>query len=199
MEKDIQEVQLPGAVRFGSTVGSVAAPGEFAVGNVGKIVSGVGAIGAVVGQVVSQVRDDDHVQESNQSLSSSSGEARTGAQFTFVDELMEPGKGPVLSPGLYIKRMNLDILSFAQNARVHRNTVSRAPEAASVQKHLRENVKVLKAAFDASGGDLGKAIHWFRNEPLAPFGYKTAEEIVADGRTQDVLRLIESYSAGAAG
>ena len=44
-----------------------------------------------------------------------------------------------------------------------------------------------------------RAIFWYRNVPLPPFGYKTAEQLVSEGRTEDVLRYVESLEAGAAG
>jgi hypothetical protein len=58
---------------------------------------------------------------------------------------------------------------------------------------------VLRAASDVAAGDIKRAIFWFRNEPLREFEYKTAETLVADGRADDVIRLLESYDAGAAG
>jgi len=125
--------------------------------------------------------------------------ARDLAGFSLVDALREPGQDPLLSPTRYIDLLKLDINTFAINAHVHRNTVSRAPGAASVQTYLRQNLRVLTAALDASGNDVAKALQWFRNEPLAPFGYKTAEQLVVDGRADDVIRLIQSYAAGAAG
>ena len=48
-------------------------------------------------------------------------------------------------------------------------------------------------------GDVGRAIFWYRNEPLPPFNYKTAEQLVSEGRAEDVLRYVESLEAGAAG
>jgi hypothetical protein len=57
---------------------------------------------------------------------------------------------------------------------------------------------VIRAATDLSG-DVERALFWYRNEPLQPFGYKTAEQLVSDGRTEDLLRYIESLEAGAAG
>ena len=120
--------------------------------------------------------------------------------FELVNQLREEVDGkPILSPGKFIRLMNLDVNSFAQHARVHRNTVSRAPATLSVQTHLRDNVRVLKAAFDVSGQDLKRAIFWYQNEPLAPFDYKTAESLVAGGRADDVIRLLESYEAGFSG
>ena len=121
------------------------------------------------------------------------------AAFSIVEALKEPGQDPLISPARYIEMLKLDIGTFAQHAHVHRNTVTRAPDAASVQSDLRQNIRVLAAALNASGNDLGKALQWFRNEPLPPFAYKTAEQLVADGRADDVIRLIDTYAGGAAG
>ena len=55
---------------------------------------------------------------------------------------------------------------------MYRNTVARAPASLSVQNFLRVNVRVVRAAYDVSGRDLGRAIFWYQNEPLALFDYK---------------------------
>jgi len=68
----------------------------------------------------------------------------------------------------------------------------------SVQKYMHETLCVLRAASDLSG-DVRRAIFWYHNEPLPPFHHKTAERLVAEGRTDDVLRYVESLEAGAAG
>ena len=65
-------------------------------------------------------------------------------------------------------------------------------------KAEREALRVMRAAHDLSG-DVTRAIFWYRNEPLPPFGYKTAEQLVSEGRTEDVLRYVASLEAGAAG
>lgn len=118
------------------------------------------------------------------------------APFHLVEELRERD---YLSPTKFIQMMNLDLATFAERARVHRNTVSRAPASASVQAHIRETVRVLRAVFDLTGGDMDKAKAWFKNEPLPEFDYKTAETMVAAGKADDVIKLIEMYEAGAAG
>ncbi len=56
----------------------------------------------------------------------------------------------------------------------------------------------MRAAHDLSG-DVFRSIFCYRNEPLPPFGYKTAEQLVVEGRTEDVLRYVRSLEAGAAG
>ncbi len=58
--------------------------------------------------------------------------------------------------------------------------------------------RVLQAATDLSG-HANTASSWFRNEPLSAFSFKTAEQLVRDGRTKDVLAYLQSLDAGAAG
>lgn len=104
----------------------------------------------------------------------------------------------VLSPRRFSEVFSMDLQTLATQAHVHRNTLSRAPGSESVQRYLREALRVLRAAADLSG-DVEQALFWYRNEPLQPFGYKTAEQLVSDGRSEDLLRYIESLEAGAAG
>ncbi len=77
--------------------------------------------------------------------------------------------------------MHIDLQMLAEQAHVHRNTISRAPGSRGVQDFLRE------------------ALFWYRNEPLSVFGYKTAERLVSEGRADDLLRYIASIQVGAAG
>ncbi|AET92569.1 hypothetical protein BYI23_C004230 [Burkholderia sp. YI23] len=87
---------------------------------------------------------------------------------------------------------------MAQQAHVHRNTISRQPASESVQRFLRDALRVIRAATDISS-DVTKALFWYRNEPLQVFNYKTAEQLVSESRADDVLRYVSSLEAGAAG
>ncbi len=116
----------------------------------------------------------------------------------FLESLRDAGAGAtVLSPKRFSDALHIDLQTLATQARVHRNTVSRAPESESVQRFLREAVRVLRAATDLSG-DLKRALFWYRNEPLQVFNYRTPEQLVSEGRTEDLLRYVESLQAGAA-
>ena len=123
-----------------------------------------------------------------------------GATFQhFVDFLRETDTpAPLLSPKRFSQAMHIDLQMLAEQAHVHRNTISRAPGSRGVQEFLREALRIIKAATDLNG-DLNKALFWYRNEPLSVFGYKTAERLVSEGRTDDLLRYIASVEAGAAG
>jgi hypothetical protein len=117
----------------------------------------------------------------------------------FVEFLRDPDvPGPVLSPKRFSQALQIDLQTLADQAHVHRNTISRAPSSQGVQRFLRDALRVIKAATDLSG-DVGKALFWYRNDPLSTFGYKTGEQLVSDGRTDDLLRYIASIEAGAAG
>lgn len=116
--------------------------------------------------------------------------------FPLLEDLREKD---YLSPAKFIDLLRIDVATFADRAHVHRNTVSRAPESATVQDHIRQNIRVLKAVYDLNGGDLQKALVWFKNEPIREFDYKTPEMVVADGRADDVIKLLEMYDAGATG
>ena len=117
----------------------------------------------------------------------------------FVDFLRDSDTpAPLLSPKRFSQALHIDLQMLAEQAHVHRNTITRAPGSRGVQEFLREALRIIKAATDLNG-DLNKALFWYRNEPLSVFGYKTAERLVSEGRTNDLLRHIASVEAGAAG
>ena len=122
-----------------------------------------------------------------------------GTYQHFIDYLRDPDtSAPVLSPKRFSQALNIDLQMLAEQAHVHRNTISRAPGSRGVQDFLREALRIIKAATDLTG-DLHRALFWYRTEPLPVFGYKTAERLVSEGRTDDVLRYVSSLEAGAAG
>lgn len=117
----------------------------------------------------------------------------------FLDFLRdEEVGGAILSPKRFSEVFSMDMQTLATQAHVHRNTLSRAPASESVQRFLREALRVIRAAADLSG-DVDRALFWYRNEPLPPFGYKTAEQLVSEGRADDLLRYLASLEVGAAG
>lgn len=119
------------------------------------------------------------------------------AEFSL--ELLEPKFAPMLSPARYIRLLGIDAETLAHNARVSVNAITKTPGAANIQSHLRENLRVIRAAYDVADGDLSKTLQWFRTVQLPPFSQKTAEQAVAAGKADDVIRLISSLESGAAG
>lgn len=106
--------------------------------------------------------------------------------------------GVALSPKRFCEVFNIDPQTLAAQAHVHRSTLDHAPASESVQRFLRETLRVIRAATELSG-DVERALFWYRNEPLQPFGYKTAEQLVSEGRGDDLLRYIASLEGGVAG
>lgn len=75
---------------------------------------------------------------------------------------------------------------------------SHAPSAEDVQKLKRDVPLIISAATELMGSRWD-ALCWFRDEALPVFAGKTAEQLVSEGRTDDVLRYIKSLEAGATG
>jgi uncharacterized protein (DUF2384 family) len=117
---------------------------------------------------------------------------------SFLDYLNDGSNHALISPKRFARVFSFDLQSLAAAAHVHRNTISRAPEAESIQGYLRASVRVLRAAADVAGS-VDKAIYWYRNQPLPPFDYKTAQHLVSDGRTDEVVNYLQSLHAGFAG
>ena len=118
-------------------------------------------------------------------------------QEPWAERFREPGT-PYLSPGKVGELFGLRVQELAAHAHVHRNTPTARPQATQLQKYLQDMIRVLAAA-TAMTGDEGRAVFLLRNEPLRAFGYKTAETLVQEGRTDAVVGYLESLAAGAAG
>lgn len=105
---------------------------------------------------------------------------------------------PSISPKRFGLVFKVDMQTLAAQARVHRNTVRLAPDTETIQSHLRDSVRVMRAAADISGS-IEKAIYWFKNHPLPTFDYKTPQELVSEKRTEALIKYIQSLQAGYAG
>ncbi len=116
----------------------------------------------------------------------------------FLDFLNGDTKRPLISPKSFALVFNFDMQSLAAAAHVHRNTVTRAPESESVQRYLRESIRIVRAAADAAHS-IEKAIFWYKNHPIPTFDYKTAQQLVSDGRSDDLIRYLQSLRAGFSG
>lgn len=123
--------------------------------------------------------------------------ARRGAGFDeFLLALRDASiPAPALSPERFGEALGIGIQELAEQAHVHRNTIARAPGSPTVQAHLREAVRVIKAATDVYGS-VDEALFWYRNDPLSEFDYRTPAEVVAAGRSSDLLTYVRMLDAG---
>jgi hypothetical protein len=142
-----------------------------------------------------------HMPSHRPPIPSNTQAARNDAakEISFIDALQDPVLAPMISPLRYISLLGMDVETLARNAGVSVGALTHTPSSAAIQSHLRNNLRVIKAAYDASGGDLAKSLRWFRAEPLQAFGQNTAEQAVSNGQADEVVRLIDSLYAGAAG
>jgi hypothetical protein len=112
----------------------------------------------------------------------------------FLDEVTEPGQG-FLSPRRMSEALCMPLSELARVAHLHRNTLARKPRSDRVQARLGEIAGII--AFASSlVGDTGRAIVWFRHQPLKGFDHKTAEQLVAEGHGAAVRKHLELLAEG---
>lgn len=102
-----------------------------------------------------------------------------------------------LSPERVAAALKVTMTDIARIADVHRNTLARAPDSPKVQGRLGEIMRVLTDAAALLGDDQGRAVVWFRHQPLAGFEGQTAEELVATGHADAVLAHLRMLRDGA--
>ena len=74
-----------------------------------------------------------------------------------------------------------------------------SPGSPEFQGYLRNVLKVVRVSLDLTNGDLNRSLIWFQNCPIAELDFKTADELVASGETEAVVKYLESISAGPTG
>jgi hypothetical protein len=63
---------------------------------------------------------------------------------------------------------------------------------------MPETVKAIAAAAELTG-DVGEAIYWYCNEPIADYGHRTAAELVGDAQVEAALTLFGILTNGPRG
>jgi uncharacterized protein (DUF2384 family) len=112
----------------------------------------------------------------------------------FLDEVIEPGQG-FLSPRRMSQALRMPLSELSRVIHLHRNTLARQPQSDLVQARLGEIARIIALASDLVG-DANRAIVWFRHQPLQGFDRKTAEELVAAGHGEAVLKHLETLAEG---
>lgn len=105
--------------------------------------------------------------------------------------------GGAISPKRDGDTVPIPFSQVARLASVHRNTLARMPNSPVVQARLGEVARIIAAAPDLLEGDTGRAIVWFRHQPLAGFDGRTAEELVTEGHPEAVIAHLEILRDGA--
>jgi hypothetical protein len=110
----------------------------------------------------------------------------------FLDDIRDRD---MIAPRRLAERLRLPMSRLAKIAHVNRNTMTAKPESPAVQTKLGEIARIIARAADLSG-DEGKAIIWFKHQPITGFG-KTAEQLVEEGHGDAVLWALEGMEQGA--
>lgn len=112
-----------------------------------------------------------------------------------IADVYDPGLQGI-SPGRVAATLKVPMADIARLAAVHRSTLARAPGSPKVQGRLGDVMRILTEAVDLLDGDLGKAIVWFRHQPLSGFEGQTAEELLAEGHANAVLAHLQMLRQG---
>lgn len=115
----------------------------------------------------------------------------------FLEGLREANTA-CLSPARVAERLALPVQDIAVQAGVRRNTLRLHPESPRVQGFLRDIVRVISATANIQP-DVEHAVFWMKNTPIPAFRHKTAYDLVAQGRTEDVIDYLESIQSGYVG
>ena len=111
---------------------------------------------------------------------------------TFVESVRDHD---AISPVRLSERLKMPIARLAKLARLHRNTLSINPDSDAAQERLGEITRIVANAAELSG-DEGRAIVWFRHQPLPGFGGQTAEELVTEGHGTAVIAYLAGLRDG---
>jgi len=113
----------------------------------------------------------------------------------FLDQVTDRGEG-FISPQRVSEALHISLAEVARLAKVHRNTLTQRPSSPAVQQRLGEVVRIIATATELLDGEQGRAIVWFKHQPLAGFDGQTAEELVVSGHGDAVLTHLELLRAG---
>ncbi len=113
----------------------------------------------------------------------------------FLAQVSEPNLG-IISPRRMSDALHLGLGALAQLTGINRTTLTRAPESEKVQGGLGMIVRIIGVASALFGDNPGKAILWFRHQPIPAFDLRTAEQLVEAGHADAVLKHLEMLSDG---
>lgn len=110
---------------------------------------------------------------------------------TFLEDVRQDGQ---IVPRRLADRLHVHLTQLSRMARVNRNALASKPQSPKVQQRLGEIARIIAKAAEMSG-DEGRAIIWFRHQPIAGFGM-TAEQLVELGRPELVMEELQRMEEG---
>lgn len=116
----------------------------------------------------------------------------------FIDAVADPAGHGTISPQRMSAALHMPLSELSRITHLHRNTLAQNPESEKVQERLGEIATIIATAADLTG-DLGRAILWFRHQPLSGFEHRTAEDLVAAGHADAVKTHLAMLADGVYG
>lgn len=116
----------------------------------------------------------------------------------FVDTLRIPGT-PHISPKRVISALGIRAKDLTAISNPRGNVIIRNDQGtAKMQRALRNLIRILSAA-RTNHDKPEQLLYWLMNYPIPQFYYRTAFEIYADARTDELLAMLSgNANAGAA-
>lgn len=99
------------------------------------------------------------------------------------------GTNNLVDPRILASTLGLTLVDLAKVIGVSRNTLAE-PNSPKVQKALAPLLKILSVATEMSGAT-AQAVHWFKYVPLPSLGFKTAMDLVTEGKPDWVMAHFE--------
>jgi len=113
----------------------------------------------------------------------------------FLEQVINP-EGMIasdrLADALHITKTELALVTGLSRDAVSKRTRT---NSRATQSRLRDTTDIINRVTDWAGS-VGRAFAWFRSQPLPSFGDKTAEDLVKEGRAQDVRDYLSRIAAG---
>lgn len=111
----------------------------------------------------------------------------------FLESVIDQKAGFIV-PGQIGEALHMNMEQLARTVGLHRNTM-RNPRSPQVQERLAEVAQIISRAAELAEGE-GRAVAWFRYQPLPGFSNKTAEALVGEGKAAAVLQYLDELDDG---
>lgn len=106
------------------------------------------------------------------------------------------GGSPFLSPRRLAERLGVTQSELARLVGIARNTLTAKSATRKVDAALSPIVRILTIATEMAG-DEGRAVIWFKHQPLPGWAGKTAYDLVGESNAKGVLDYLEAVRSGA--
>lgn len=102
-----------------------------------------------------------------------------------------------ISPDRITDVLHITQAELAESLGIPLESVSKANRVRTiaVQTRLRELIEILNRVVPWEGSPLAAYV-WFRSQPLPSFGDATPQQLVREGRANDIRRYLDRIAAG---